>query len=280
MPSGAVAEAKTLYDFTSYKDYLRHEIARNREVYGYQTRLARAAGCQRSFFSQAMNSHVQLTPEHACGLAKFFGLNDEQRAYLIDLLLLDRAATPELREFQRKKIARAQTRSRNLAKRFRQEKIASDAESAAYYANWIPSAAHILLTIPGFRTPAKIARRLGIGSDQALAVLNTLRRLKLAEPVAGEWRPTRKSIHLPKDSPFTVANHRNWREVALQESSLPRAQSVHYTGVYSLSREDHAKLQSQILAFLDESRKRVIASPEEGLSVFLCDFFLLDRETR
>ena len=276
-PSQKIVTEKSVYDFLSYKEYLRFRIEQNRESYGYQTRLSVAAGCQRSFLSQVLNSHVQLTLEHAYSLARFFEMSGSEHAYWFNLVIYERAGTAELRAFQRKQLVTAQEKARNLATRFRQAKISSAEHSARYYGSWLPSAVHILLTVPECREVLPLSKRLGISKDQALSVLRSLEEIGLVEKRGEEWRPTRENIHLPKDSPYTVMNHRNWREVALQESATPSTASVHYTGVYSLSRADAAHLQNHVLAFLDETRKRVIESPEEELAVFLCDFFVLDR---
>lgn len=266
---------KRIYDFAGYKQYLAYEIERHRDVHGYRTQLAAAAGCQRSFFSQALNSHVHLTPEHGYALAKYFGMDDDERAYLVDLMIADRAGTAELREFQLKKLAKA--KARYLGNRHGSRRYSTADQSAVYYASWLPSAVHILLTIPAYRKPPAIARRLGIREDQALTTLRSLERIGFAAQEGEEWRPILKSLHLPKDSPFIVASHRNWREIALQESSAPRSDSMHYTAVHSLSRADYRKLTDLLQTFLDDVRERVSASPEEELCVFLCDFFLLDR---
>ena len=270
-----------VYEFTSYKDFLRAKIEENSDVYGYQTQLAKVAGCQRSFLSQALHSHVHLTPEQACGLANHFRFNDDQRGYFLDLLLLDRAGTQELRDFQLTKIKRAQRKAKEHAKRYQEEKISSAEETAIYYSSWMVSAIHMLLTIPQYRTVNLIAKRLSISKEQANQTLQQLKKLNLAEMKGkgegAEWNTTKNRIHLPERPPFTVMNHRNWREVALEHAARSKVNSTHYTAVYSLSKKDYDQLQSMLRNFLDETRKKVFASPEEEIAVFLCDFFVLDR---
>jgi len=61
-----------VFNHLDYKDFLKIQIEENHEAYGYKSRLAKAANCQKSFLSQVLNSHIHLTPEHAVGLCQFW----------------------------------------------------------------------------------------------------------------------------------------------------------------------------------------------------------------
>ncbi|MBC7386116.1 MAG: TIGR02147 family protein [Cryobacterium sp.] len=272
--------ARTLYDFADYKEFLKHTIAENHEIYGFQSKLAEAAGCQRSFFSQALRTSIHLTPEHAIQIAKYLGMPADEQAYWLDLISFARAGTAELRDFHRTKLDKQRVRVRTLAKRFAEKKITSAEQAAAYYETWMPSAVHILVTIPEFRTAQAIAARLGISLDQVSLILGRLQGMGLIERAGDRWVATNQNLHLPKASAFTVANHRNWRQWAIDDASASRRDSVHYTSVHSLSRADYEIFQNLLLAFLDQNRKRIAESKEEELCVFLCDFFVVDRSIR
>ncbi|MFX6794117.1 hypothetical protein ABTH15_20060, partial [Acinetobacter baumannii] len=69
-----------------YKQFLLLQVAAHAGEYGYKSKLAVAAGCQKSFFSQVLNAHVHRTPEHALGLARFWKLNRLERDYFLELV--------------------------------------------------------------------------------------------------------------------------------------------------------------------------------------------------
>ena len=73
----------TIYEFEDYRQFIRHQLEANKQQRGYQSVLAKAAGCQPSFFSQAVRGQVQLTPDHAVGLADFWQLDSHQTDYFL-----------------------------------------------------------------------------------------------------------------------------------------------------------------------------------------------------
>lgn len=75
-----------LYNYQDYKSYLRDRCAERSSARGFQSLLAKAAGCQAPFISQMLRSHVHITPDHACGLAEFLGLDEVETEYFLNLL--------------------------------------------------------------------------------------------------------------------------------------------------------------------------------------------------
>jgi uncharacterized protein (TIGR02147 family) len=267
--------AANLFGTTDYKKYLRAVVEENRGEYGYKSKLAEAAGCQKSFFSQVLNGHVHLTPEHAIGLARFWRLNNLERDYLLELVNYGRAGTKALADHLKENLAELRREHENLGKRYAQPVLGvTDDLASVYYSSWHYSAIHILLTIPEYRSAAGIARRLHLPDAFVMEVLRHLESLGLAERRAdGSWGATQKSIHLPNDSVFSAVNNHNWR-IRAHESGLRRdPQAIHYTGIYSLSRDDVEKLRELLFRVIDRSREIVTPSKEEELICFACDLF-------
>lgn len=263
-----------LFSSLNYKDFLQSKIQEHKDEYGYKSKLAEAAGCQKSFLSQVLNSHVHLTPEHALGLAQFWSLLQREREYFLELVNYARAGTPELSHYLRDKLKRLKSDHEHLGKRFEQPTLHVSEDSAAlYYSSWHYSAIHILITIPQFRTVPKIARRLEVSESVVLAVLKQLETLELVERSGDAWSATKKSVHLSKDSVFNMINNGNWRQKAQTESQQRNNQSIHYTGVYSMSLSDMETLRDMTFEFLDQTRNVVTRSKEEDLICFTCDLF-------
>lgn len=265
----------SLFGTLDYKDYLRTHIEKNADEYGYKSKLADAGGFQKSFLSQVLNSHVHFTPEHALRLAQFWDLSSKEREYFLELVHYGRAGSPELSQYLREKLLKLKKESEHLGKRFAQPALAVPEDLAAiYYSSWHYSAIHILITIPQFRTVARIAKRLSLSEAIIKTSLKQLQSLELVEKDAQDnWKATNKSLHIPKDSIFNTINNNNWRQRSQTDSQQLNTQSIHYTGIYSLSVTDFERLREITFELIDKSRQMVIASPEEELVCFTCDLF-------
>src|SRR5688572_15900730 len=150
-----------VYQYKSYKDYLTQKIAENQHLRGYRRALAKAAACQPSFLSQALNSHVHLTLDHGAGLCAYWQFDEARTDYFLDLMAWERAASPALR---RRLEARLRDR-RDAAQQVRRRAPAAPAvtaglKEAVYYSSWHYAAIHTLTAIPAYRTVEAITQRL------------------------------------------------------------------------------------------------------------------------
>ena len=84
----------SVFESLDYKRYMRQQIAAHGDVYGYKSRLAAAAGCQKSYLSQVLNGAHDLTLEHAAGLAAFWQLPRLDGEYFMELVNWARASSP------------------------------------------------------------------------------------------------------------------------------------------------------------------------------------------
>src|SRR5262249_10035965 len=133
--------AKVL-DFDDYRAFLKAVIAENTEVKAYRTKLATAAGCQRSYFSQVLNSHVEFTPDHVAGICEFLGLSPSETEYLLILLQLSRASTQRLKKILRGQLDKIRGEEDNLKVRFRTPKLSASEHEMLYFSSWTWSAIH------------------------------------------------------------------------------------------------------------------------------------------
>src|SRR5688500_3877864 len=86
-----------LFDCDSPLQFLKRQIDANQGVFRYKSRLAEAAGCQRSYLSQVLAKKALLSPEQAMGLADFWGLSSREADFFLMLVLHERAGTARLR---------------------------------------------------------------------------------------------------------------------------------------------------------------------------------------
>ena len=267
-----------IYSFSDYRKYLRAVIKHNSDVWGYQTRLAEAAGCQRSFLSQVLSGKSGLTLDHAAGASQYLNLSEDEAHYFLDLINLDRAATQTLKKMISERLENQKSKREHLGTRFSEQTFSSsEFNEQIYYSSWHFAAIHILTGIPEFQTANAIASRLGISIHSVNATLNKLREMQLVDQDRkGQWKISNRRIHLAKESPMSFANHQNWRQQALLD--LPTDHhAVHYTAVHSMAVIDFPRFKSILLKAIDETRSLVIQSQSEELTCFTCDFFTVAR---
>jgi uncharacterized protein (TIGR02147 family) len=261
------------FDFENYKDFLKWQISANINISGYKGQLAQAAGCQRAYLSQILNSHVHLTPDQAVGLAEFWLLQNPERDYFLELVNLDRAGTQALKNIILERLRSLKRSVDTVTGRIRKSGIETEALQAQYYGSWHYSAIHILLTVSTYRSIPKIAERLNLSKSTVMAALLVLEKIGLVAKKGEIWQPVSFDLHLPKNSPLNSNNHMNWRVQAIQKSQNIDSDEIHFTSVYSLSEKDFRKLRKQILQLISDSRETALASEEQDIFSFCCDFF-------
>ena len=264
-----------IFLFNDYKKFVQTIIDENDFVYGYKSKLAQAAGCQKSFFSQVLNSHIQFTPEHAIGLCVFWKFSALEREYFLNLVQFQRSGSPELQKFHAQKLKELKKSHENLSKRYEQEPL-PESVAITYYSSWHYSAVHMLTMVPGFENISGIAKRLNLNPQLVKDILIKLKALDLVKFENNKWSPTKTLLHVPKESNIHSLYHHIWRAKAVEDSLKQDPNSIHYTSIYTLSKEDALKLKELVLEFIDRSRAIVEPSKEEDLVCFNMDYFVVD----
>lgn len=263
-----------LFDFYDYRTLIRGVIELRGEERGYHKRLAAAAGCHTSYLSQVLNSHIQLTPDQAAGMARFWGFSAQEADYFLCLVMLDRSSTPALKEFLETRLAALREENNVLSRRIknRPSKLALE-DQVLYYSAWYYAAIHMMITVPRLRKPAEIAQRLALPTDLVERTLNQLETMGVVQRDEGGYAPTNKVVHIGTDSPLNATNHAHWRQVATHRIFENRPGEVHYSAVYSLSQADLVKLREELLQLMERSRQIVGPSKEETVGIMILDLF-------
>jgi uncharacterized protein (TIGR02147 family) len=265
--------ARSLFSFHDYKDYIRQKIQESEAQWGLISRLATAAGCQRSYLSRVLSSEIHLTSDHLFRLARFWRLADDETDFFLLLLDREKAASPELRENLEGKIRARRREFEDLQKRVNRPRVAYGDKDLRYYAAWYVSAMHILVSIPRFQTADAIARALQL---DARTVQDTLRFLETNGFVARDgarWAYRAGEQHVPRDSPLVSMHHNNWRARAVLDAQRTAGDGLHFTAVQSIDRRAWELLREKILAHIEEFSRIAAPAKEERLVCFSCDFF-------
>jgi len=258
----------TIFDFKDYKLYLKHIIESSKR--GIITRLAEAAGCQRSYLSQALSTQVNLTSDQIYNISIFLGLNEDEQEFLLLLLEHEKAASFSYKKRIQKKIETLKQNSKRLTKKVSSKN--SKEINPKYYSAWYYSAVHIASSINEIRTEKDFARLLNLDLVTIRKTLKDLKSWSLVSFKDEAWSYNDNySLHLKDDSLLNRLNHANWRTYALSKPIEPE-KNINYTSVFTVSKKDLEILRADTLKLLEEQRKKISPSEPEELVVFNCDF--------
>ncbi len=268
-----MTELKQVFDFKSYKDFLKSKAGPAYTRKGVKSSMAKALRCQPTYVSQILNGNAHLSLEQAEILAEHFAMTADQKHFWILLVQKDRAGTQELALYFDRQLRRLLDDRLVLTKRLGTQNSLTPEDQSIYYSSWIYSAIHMAVTIPGLRDPVSIARSLGVGRSRVSEVLDFLVRIGLLTIANGVLAATQASMRIGTDSHHIIKHHTNWRNRATESLDRESLSDLHYSGVVTLSREDVIRLKEKMLEFIDETVKVIRKSGEEELYGFCMDFF-------
>jgi len=269
--------AKSIYDFSDYKAYLRSQVGDKTARRGLKSALANALSCQPTYISRVINGPAHLSLEQATGVNEFFSHSRDDSHYFLLLVQKDRAGNRPLKSYFAEQIQEMLDRRLNLTRRLGTQNKLSEEHKQIFYSSWIYLAIHIALTIPELRTREALAQYLNLPSKKVAEILEFLVEAGLARPDGQHFTSESSLLRIGSDSPFIIRHHCNWRTQVLESLDREKIHDLHYSGVVSLSRADVRVLKDRMLEHIKEYVTTVRASKEEEVYVLCMDFFGLQK---
>jgi hypothetical protein len=189
------------------------------------------------------------------------------------LVQAGRAGSLELERFYREQLNRIKVRREKISERISARPALTPEAQVRYYSSWIFAAVHILLSIPEFHNPKRIAEHLHLPAAVVADALEFLSEVGLAVRNKRGFSIGEARIHLPAHSPVISKHHINWRMQAIQALDRQQPEDLHYSLVMSLSRQDVEKLRNLILSAVESAEKIFRPSPEEVTRCLSIDLF-------
>lgn len=263
-----------IYEFEDYRKYLRFWIShRPGKGRGEISRLAKAAQCHVTYFSQALHGKVELGLEQAHRLNSPLGHSNLEAEYFLLMVMAARAGTKQLRDYFEKKQSAIKQDYFNLKNRIRSEEALSNDDKMTYYSAWYYIAVHVATSISYLQTKDKLSRELAIGPKKISEVLAFLVRVGLVQEKAGRYEYKSGHMHLPNDSPLISKHHTNWRMKAIANLETDFSEDLHYSSVVSIAEKDFPKVKEIMIEAIEKVRDLVRESPEEALVGYSLDAF-------
>lgn len=268
-----MAREKDIYEYRSYKAFLKSKVGPEGSRTGVKGAMARALRCQPTYVSQVLKGDAQFSLEQGEILAEHFGLTHEERHFFLLLIQKDRAGTKRLEKYFEEQVAEILTKRMVLTSRLGQGHALKKEDQSIYYSSWHYAAVHMAITVPEYRSVQAIAAKLGLTLKRTNEVLEFLERAGLAAKGDKGYQVGTAQIRLGKDSHNIIKHHTNWRNRAIESLDQEVITDLHYTAVVTLSREDVLRLKDMMLKFMKDCVELISPSNEEVLYAYNLDLF-------
>jgi len=267
-----------VYEAKTYQEFLNDCLEKGTAYRPKSTKksLAEHIKCHSTFVSHVLAEKAHFNNEQAIRFSEFYGLSPDETDYFIDLINHDRAGDVKTKNFFAKRIARHRTRWLKLSHRIKTEDRLSPEQEDRYFENPLLQAVHLATLLPNTNNATAIAKRLQITARLVENALDTLREMGLLEVSDDNIAPRNRLLHLDKASPVYKRYHANWRLKIINDAAVAnQGEGVHYTSIFTLSREQVDRFKQLVLTHIEDSRELVIDSSPEQMFAYALDFYPL-----
>lgn len=251
-----------IYVFENYREFLIKTLNEKR---GLRKDLAQYLSCQSGYISQILQGLSDLSLEQGIKTCSFLTLSEEESHYFMLLLQKEKAGNNELKKYFEDLINKIKSDRNDIKKRLKIKAELSIEDYHQYYSSWEYAAAHILTSITEFQTKEKMRNKLNLSHVRINEVLDFLCKKGLVEEIHSKFKIGKVRIHISKDSPFIISHHKNWRQHSINVLSERSAENVNYSGVFSISDDDVAKIKDIVMSAIEKSEAVIAPSKEEKL---------------
>lgn len=133
---------------------------------------------------------------------------------------------------------------------------------------------HSLTSIENFQTIETISKKLHCPETVVIQSLSLLEEMKLIHRSKEKFIHSGKNIYLKRDAAQIYSLHLQSRLEAVKRSF--NKEDIHFTNMFTISREDIEKIKTQIVQLIEEQRNTVHASGSQAACVFCCDFYAVE----
>jgi uncharacterized protein (TIGR02147 family) len=264
----------SVFAHKDYRSFLKETIAaKDGTSRGFKSRLAEELGCQRTFISQVLSGNADFNSDHADAFCRMIGLEDEESDFFLTLVSIARAGSEKLKSRLHRKLEALKEQQSVLKNRFKEKKTLSVDDQHEYYSTWLYGAIRVLLSIPKYQSRSAVESYFRLPPERIHSALQFLLSRQLIVEKGKRLETGVQHMYLGNDSKLVIKHHTNWRLKAIDSMEFERPTDLHFSSVYSLSREDAAFVRERLMDALKEVRDKIKPSPEECMYTLCLDYF-------
>jgi uncharacterized protein (TIGR02147 family) len=265
---------KRVFDFDSYRDFLRNQFPPKGDGRGQRKNLAEHIQCQTSFISLVLTDRAHMSEEMLLGACEFLKLTRFETDFLLLLLHYERAGTKKLEHFYQQKIEvfRSEQSEVEEALSSNENELSSE-QQIQYYSSWIYPAVHVATMIGKGTSFSFLEQALSTDLESLQEATEFLLNTGLIVKKNSLFICTKKRMHLSRSSPLSVISHTSWRLESIRHLQKMKEQNLHYSSIYTLSKKDYVRIKKALEAQILACEKIIAPSKEETLCVLSIDLF-------
>jgi uncharacterized protein (TIGR02147 family) len=265
---------KSLYEFTSYKDYFNYWVSQlPKEGHGEYRRLSQHLKISTTMVSQVFKGEKHLSLEMACDLCDYLGFNEEESEYFLLLAEYQKAGSYKLESRLLKQIKKRQEKANKIENRVKKDAELSEQDKAVFYSSWIHSGVRLLTDLPEYSDASSIAKRLAIPMNTVQRVLDFLLDKNLCIKKNGQYQMGPAITYSSASSLLTIKHHQNWRLHGFNKMIYQDEKNVFFTSPMTLSNELADEIRARIPEFIQGIAKQIGPSKSEVVRCLNIDWF-------
>lgn len=264
----------SIFEYRSYKQLILDWIERApHHGRGMRKLLAEAIGCQMAFITHVLSGDYHFSLEQAEACARWMDLSNAESDFFILIVMYERAGTKGLKNNLRRQISEKREQQVVLKKRVNISETLSIEDQLIYYSSWHFAAIHMAIMNPQLRTIEALHKYFQIPALKILKIIEFLVEKGFVINEREFFKVVKPVLHLEVHSHLMTQHHSHWRLKALESISAKTHESLHYSGVISLSQEDYEWVRERLSLLLKEVIDRLEKSPDEQLACLNFDWF-------
>lgn len=236
--------------------------------------LAEKVGVHPTFISQVLKGTKDLSSEQWITTCDLMNLNDIEKDYLHLLLLMNRAGTPQARNYYRTKLNEILSRRLQLQERMKEHRQLTDQDRAVFYSSWIYSAMRLYSDCSKGKTVDQLSEKFQLSKDKTEEVMEFLVQTGLCKFDNNKFSLGDQHLHVPANSPFVIRHHTNWRLRALNSLESTTPEELNFTAPMSISKKDFQVIREKIVKLIQDIVAVTKDSESEDLAALTIDLFL------
>jgi uncharacterized protein (TIGR02147 family) len=265
----------SVFKYDNYKLFLNNYVTHKDAPRGLRSAWAKAMGCQAAYLSHVLKSNAELTEDHTFKLTQYLQFSKTEAAYLMTLVRMARAGTPELRKYLEKERQEILAETKKTLSRLDSKVAGAEEFTKKYFSSWVPSTVHIATSEKKFQTIEALALRLGLSEALVLETMQFLEEHKLVKKEGTKnWVFAGSPLYLPKETSENNAFQLH-RRLQVMKSIQQDAgtENIHFSSVFTLDKASYEKVRQLLLESIEKSHKTIHAGGTEEIYGMCIDLY-------
>lgn len=225
-----------------------------------------------SLLSQVLNGSRNFSTEQSLLAAEFFGLNERETDFYLQLVQHERAGSVKLKNYYQGKLKKLRAKSLAAGSRIKATSPMTEVEKAYFYSDIYSSFIRLLASLPQVKTKEDIIELVSLPRAKVNERIDFLLEKGLMIQTEQGLDLGQGKTHLPADSSLVARHHTNWRLETLKSFDKLGSHDLVFTAPMSLAKKDFQQLRKEILKLIDHFSKTVSSSKAETVACLNIDW--------